>query len=125
MVDLDSSNNIVFKQLLSPIPEELRIPNLSQNSVNTRAETFLIPGNVFYYLSILNDKYLTERIIIKSRRALDSDNGLIVIKVNDSDGPNPSNCTSKSNQLFCEYVNVLHNSNIEIKKFFNIVFEYF
>lgn len=84
MVDLDSSNNIVFKQLLSPIPEELRIPNLSQNSVNTRAETFLIPGNVFYYLSILNDKYLTERIIIKSRRTLDSDNGLIVIKVNGS-----------------------------------------
>ena len=84
VIDLDADNSIHLNQSLTPISEDQKIPTLAKNSIEKRAETFLIKGNVFYYLSIAQDKFSTERIIIKSKKAIDTGDGLIVIKVNDS-----------------------------------------
>jgi len=81
---LDSLNNIFMRQMITPIPTDRKIPLLAQSAIESRAETFFIRGNVFYYLSIVNGRYSTERILIKSRRAHDMGDGFIEIEVNGS-----------------------------------------
>ncbi|MBL51582.1 MAG: hypothetical protein CMG57_06450 [Candidatus Marinimicrobia bacterium] len=79
---LDKNNNITIRQLVSPIPNNKKIPSLTQNAIESRAETFFIRGNVFYYLSIVNNRYFAERIIIRSKQAHDKGDGFIDIVVN-------------------------------------------
>lgn len=79
---LDSLNNIFLRQMVTPIPTDMKIPLLAQSAIESRAETFFIRGNVFYYLSIVNERYSTERILVRSRQAHNIRDGFIEIEVN-------------------------------------------
>jgi len=77
---LDSLNNMLIGETVSPVPSENQIPDLKRSTITTRAETFFIKGNVFYNLKNNNQ---AERIIIKTREAIQSDPGFIILKIND------------------------------------------
>ncbi len=65
--ELDSLNNITIHPMMTPIPDDQRIPNIRKKDIEPRAESFFVKGSVFYYLSIINDYFSAERIIIKSK----------------------------------------------------------
>ena len=80
--ELDSLNNITIHPMMTPIPDDQRIPNIRKKDIESRAESFFVKGNVFYYLSIINDYFSAERIIIKSKKAIKVDTGFIILKIN-------------------------------------------
>ena len=80
--ELDSLNNITIHPMMKPIPDGQRIPYLSKTTIESRAESFFVKGSVFYYLSIINDYFSAERIIIKSKKAIKVDTGFIILKIN-------------------------------------------
>jgi len=77
---LDSLNNMLIGETVSPVPSENQIPDLKRSTITTRAETFFIKGNVFYNLKNNNQ---AERILIKTCEAIQSDPGFIILKIND------------------------------------------
>lgn len=77
---LDSLNNMIIGEIISPIPDEDQIPDLNRSTITSRAETFFIKGNVFYNLKSNND---AERILIKTCEAIQTHAGFIVLKIND------------------------------------------
>jgi len=76
---LDTLNNMVVGQVVTPVPNEQLIPELTKSTVKYRAEIFFIKGNVFYNLKKENN---AERVIIKSAEAIEPRSGYIVMKVN-------------------------------------------
>ena len=78
--DLDTLNNMVIGQVVTPVPDEQVIPDLTQSTVKTRAEIFFIKGNVFYNLKNSNH---AERVIIQSANAIESRPGYIIMNIND------------------------------------------
>ena len=78
--DLDTLNNMVIGQVVTPVPNEQLIPELTKSTVKTRAEIFFIKGNVFYNLK--NSSH-AERIIIQSSNAIESRPGYIIMNIND------------------------------------------
>ena len=80
--ELDSLNNITIHPMMTPIPDDQRIPNIRKKDIESRAESFFVKGSVFYYLSIINDYFSAERIIIKSKKVIKVDTGLIILKIN-------------------------------------------
>jgi len=80
--ELDSLNNITIHPMMTPIPDDQRIPNIRKKDTESRAESFFVKGSVFYYLSIINDYFSAERIIIKSKKAIKVDTGFIILKIN-------------------------------------------
>ena len=80
--ELDSLNNITIHPMITPIPDDQRIPNIRKKDIESRAESFFVKGSVFYYLSIINDYFSAERIIIKSKKAIKVDTGFIILKIN-------------------------------------------
>jgi hypothetical protein len=80
--ELDSLNNITIHPMMTPIPDDQRIPNIRKKDIESRAESFFVKGSVFYYLSIINDYFSAERIIIKSKKAIKVDTGFIILKIN-------------------------------------------
>ena len=80
--ELDSLNNITIHPMITPIPDDQRIPNIRKKDIESRAELFFVKGSVFYYLSIINDYFSAERIIIKSKKAIKVDTGFIILKIN-------------------------------------------
>jgi hypothetical protein len=80
--ELDSLNNITIHPMMTPIPDDQRIPNIRKKDIESRAESFFIKGSIFYYLSIINDYFSAERIIIKSKKAIKVDTGFIILKIN-------------------------------------------
>jgi len=83
--ELDSLNNIYVHPMMRPIPDGQRIPYLTKTTIESRAESFFVKGSVFYYLSIINDYFSAERIIIKSKKAIKDDKGYIILQVNEVD----------------------------------------
>ena len=80
--ELDSLNNITIHPMITPIPDDQRIPNIRKKDIESRAESFFVKGSVFYHLSIINDYFSAERIIIKSKKAIKVDTGFIILKIN-------------------------------------------
>ena len=80
--ELDDQNNIIIHPMMTPIPEDQSIPFLAKTAIESRAESFFVKGSVFYYLSIINDYFSAERIIIKSKKAIKVDTGFIILKIN-------------------------------------------
>lgn len=76
---LDSLNNMLIGEIISPVPEEDQIPDLKQSTITSRAEIFFIKGNVFYNLQ---DNHQAERITIKSREVIQTEPGFIILKIN-------------------------------------------
>ena len=81
--DLDSLNNITVHPMITPIPDDQRIPYLGKTTIESRAESFFVKGSVFYYLSIINDYFSAERNIIKSKRVIKDGTGFIILKINE------------------------------------------
>ena len=81
--ELDSLNNITIHPMMTPIPDGQRIPYLGKTTIESRAESFFVKGSVFYYLSIINDYFSAERIIIKSKRVIKDGTGFIILKINE------------------------------------------
>ena len=52
--DLDTLNNMVIGQVVTPVPDEQLIPELTKSTVKTRAEIFFIKGNVFFFFQQAN-----------------------------------------------------------------------
>ena len=77
--DLDTLNNMVIGQIVTPVPDEQMIPELSQSSAKTRAKIFFIKGNVFYNLKNSSN---AERVIIQSSDAIESRPGFIIMNIN-------------------------------------------
>ena len=77
--DLDTLNNMVIGQIVTPVPDEQMIPELSQSTAKTRAKIFFIKGNVFYNLK---NSSSAERVIIKSSDAIESRPGFIIMNIN-------------------------------------------
>ena len=77
---LDSLNNMLIGETISPIPDEDQIPDLNKSTITSRAEIFFIKGNVFYNLKANNH---AERILIKTCEAVEANPGFIVLKIND------------------------------------------
>ena len=65
---LDSLGNIHLKQFINPLPANERVSKLERSTINTRAETFFIEGNLFYYW--INNRS-AKKIIIKNAKALE------------------------------------------------------
>ena len=82
--DLDSLNNMVTGQVMSPVPDDQTIPTLSQSKLESRAETFFIKGNVFYNLLSTYDGLSAEMIIIESYEAIKNDDSYLIVNVNDN-----------------------------------------
>jgi len=78
--DLDTLNNMVIGQVVTPVPDEQLIPELTKSTVKTRAEIFFIKGNVFYNLKNASH---AERVIIQSSNAIESRPGYIIMNIND------------------------------------------
>ena len=78
--DLDTLNNMVVGQIVTPVPNDQVIPDLIQSTVKTRAEIFFIKGNVFYNLKNASH---AERVIIQSSNAIESRPGYIIMNIND------------------------------------------
>ena len=83
--ELDSLNNITLHPVMRPIPDGQRIPYLAKTTIESRAESFFVKGSVFYYLSIINDYFSAERIIIKSKKVILDRTGFIVLRINEVD----------------------------------------
>jgi hypothetical protein len=83
--ELDSLNNITIHPMMKPIPDGQRIPYLSKTTIESRAESFFLKGSVFYYLSIINDYFSAERIIIKSKKVITDGTGFIILTINEVD----------------------------------------
>jgi hypothetical protein len=81
--ELDSLNNIIIHPMITPIPDDQRIPYLGKTTIESRAESFFVKGSVFYYLSIINDYFSAERNIIKSKRVIKDGTGFIILKINE------------------------------------------
>ena len=81
--ELDSLNNITIHPMMTPIPDDQRIPYLGKTTIESRAESFFVKGSVFYYLSIINDYFSAERNIIKSKRVIKDGTGFIILKINE------------------------------------------
>ena len=81
--ELDSLNNITINPMMTPIPDDQRIPYLGKTTIESRAESFFVKGSVFYYLSIINDYFSAERNIIKSKRVIKDGTGFIILKINE------------------------------------------
>ena len=77
--DLDTLNNMVIGQIVTPVPDEQMIPELSQSTAKTRAKIFFIKGNVFYNLK---NSSSAERVIILSSDAIESRPGFIIMNIN-------------------------------------------
>ena len=77
--DLDTLNNMVIGQIVTPVPDEQMIPELSQSTAKTRAKIFFIKGNVFYNLKNSSN---AERVIIQSSDAIESRPGFIIMNIN-------------------------------------------
>ena len=77
---LDTLNNMVVGQIVTPVPNEQLIPELTKSTVKTRAEIFFIKGNVFYNLKNASH---AERVIIQSSNAIESRPGYIIMNIND------------------------------------------
>ena len=77
--DLDTLNNMVIGQIVTPVPDEQMIPELSQSTAKTRAKIFFIKGNVFYNLKNSSN---AERVIIHSSDAIESRPGFIIMNIN-------------------------------------------
>lgn len=77
---LDSLNNMLIGETISPVPKKDQIADLKQSNITTRAETFFFKHNVFYNLL---DSYSSERIVIDSVVAVETEPGFIVMKIND------------------------------------------
>ena len=77
---LDSNLNMSVSATIVPVPDEKRIPDLEKSTITNRAETFFIDGNVFY--NLVNDEK-ADRIIINSAKAIETNPGFILMKVND------------------------------------------
>tara|TARA_B110000014_G_scaffold185556_1_gene134465 strand:- start:209 stop:1153 length:945 start_codon:yes stop_codon:yes gene_type:complete len=82
--DLDSLNNMIIGQVVSPVPDNQTIPTLSQSKIESRAETFFIKGNVFYYLLPTYDGISAEMIIIDSYEAIENEDSYLFVNVNDN-----------------------------------------
>ena len=80
--DLDSLNNIIVHPMITPIPDDQKIPSLAKTPIESRAESFFIKGSVFYYLSIVNEQFSAERIRIKFRKVIDDGTGFIMLNIN-------------------------------------------
>ena len=89
--ELDSLKNITIHPRLTPIPDDQRIPNLGKTAIESRSESFFVKGSVFYYLSIINDYFSAERIIIKSKKVINDGTGFIILTINDV-GYSPERC---------------------------------
>ncbi len=76
---LDSLNNMLIGETISPVPDEDQIPDLKSSTISARAEIFFIKGNVFYNLKENNK---AERILIKTCEAIQTEPGFIVLKIN-------------------------------------------
>jgi len=83
--ELDSLNNITIHPMMTPIPDDQRIPYLGKTTIESRAESFFVKGSVFYHLSIINDYFSAERIIIKSKKVINDGTGFIILKINEVD----------------------------------------
>ena len=83
--ELDSLNNITLHPMMKPIPDDKKIPYLGKTTIESRAESFFVKGSVFYYLSIINDYFSAERIIIKSKKVILDRTGFIVLRINEVD----------------------------------------
>ena len=83
--ELDSLNNITLHPMIKPIPDDQRIPNLGKTAIESRSESFFVKGSVFYYLSIINDYFSAERIIIKSKKVITDGTGFIILTINEVD----------------------------------------
>lgn len=81
--ELDSLNNMTLHPMMNPIPDDKRIPYLGKTTIESRAESFFVKGSVFYYLSITNDYFSAERIIIKSKKVILDRTGFIVLRINE------------------------------------------
>jgi len=82
--ELDSLNNIAVYPMMTPIPGDKRIPYLEKTTIESRTESFFVKGSVFYYLSIVNDYFSAERIIIKSKKVIKNGTGSIELTINES-----------------------------------------
>ena len=83
--ELDSENQTVLNILIDPIPENERVPRMDKMDMESRAEIFLIKGNVFYYATLIDSGLSAERVIIRSREAMKMDNGTLNLSVNGTD----------------------------------------
>jgi len=83
--ELDSLNNISIHPMMTPIPDDQRIPYLEKTAIESRSESFFVKGSVFYYLSIINDYFSAERIIIKSKKVINDGTGFIILTINEVD----------------------------------------
>lgn len=81
--ELDDQNNIIIHPMMTPIPEDQSIPFLEKTAIESRAESFFVKGSVFYYLSIINDYFSAERIIITSKKVILDGSGYILLNIND------------------------------------------
>ena len=101
--ELDDQNNIIIHPMMTPIPEDQSIPFLEKTALESRAESFFVKGSVFYYLSIINDYFSAERIIITSKKVILDGSGYILLNINnvtpltsqDFFDKHPVNCHSK------------------------------
>ncbi len=80
---LDSLDNVMHDALLIPIPDDQKIKPVSKSSLEGRAESFFIKGNIFYNLSNSGDQVKADQIIIKSMKAIENKSGYLIINVND------------------------------------------
>lgn len=83
--ELDSLNNITVHPMMTPIPSDQRISYLKKTTVESRAESFFVKGSVFYHLSIINDYFSADRIIIKSKKVIKDGTGFIILTINEVD----------------------------------------
>ena len=81
--ELDDQNNIIIHPKMTPIPKDQSIPFLGKTAIESRAESFFVKGSVFYYLSIINDYFSAERIIITSKKVILDGSGYILLNIND------------------------------------------
>ena len=81
--ELDSLSNITVHPMMTPIPDDQRISYLRKMTIESRAESFFIKGSVFYHLSIINDYFSAERIIIKSKKVITDGTGFIILTINE------------------------------------------
>ena len=76
---LDSLGNIYAEYFIDPLPENERVVKLVRNTLTSRAETFFIKGNLFYYASNLRS---AKKVIIKDAKAVQKRDNFIIMNVN-------------------------------------------
>ncbi len=80
---LNNSISTIINANLTPIPEKYKIPDLKKSSIEKRAETFFIKGNLFYSFNGDPKNIKAERIIIDSKGTFLDDDGNLIIMVNE------------------------------------------